>query len=255
MTILSSLSKTDDTVSWNPLEHVPYHVAIIMDGNGRWARTRGLPRSIGHRQGAENLRRILQAAVDFNVKILTVYAFSTENWKRPRSEIRALMRIFAYYFDRELEGLHQKGVQLRHVGLIEGINHTITAKIHKAVNKTKNNSKIIFNIAFNYGGRAEIVHAVQNIIRDGIKPDMIDEQLISRYLFTQNAPDPDLIIRTSGEFRVSNFLIWQGAYAEYHVTPTYWPDFDEHEFYNALQTYGQRHRRYGGIESTIPVLA
>jgi undecaprenyl diphosphate synthase len=220
-----------------------------MDGNGRWAQSRGLPRSAGHRQGAENLRRTLRGAVDFGIKVLTIYAFSTENWKRPKTEVRALMSLFHYYFDRELDELNRNGVQLRHSGQMEGTSDQLRNKIVNAVEKTKHNDRLILNVAFNYGGRAEIVDAVRDIVRSGIAPDMITEELISQHLHTKGLPDPDLIIRTSGEFRTSNFLIWQGAYAEYYVTPTLWPDFDKEELYKALVTYGERNRRYGGVNS------
>lgn len=230
-----------------PLEHVPCHVGIIMDGNGRWARQRGLPRLAGHRAGTENIRRVLTGSVEFGIQILTIYAFSTENWKRPEEEVKGLMSIFARVIDRELEELHREGVQLRHVGRLEGISDALKAKVYRAIDLTKNNDRIVLNVAFNYGGRAEIVDAVRRIIRDGITEEEIDEELIGRYLYTTDCPDPDLIIRTSGEFRTSNFLLWQAAYAEYYVTPTYWPDFDKDELYKALLTYSQRDRRFGAV--------
>jgi undecaprenyl diphosphate synthase len=247
---MSSINIAENNVStkqWPPLERVPYHVGIIMDGNGRWAIARGLPRIAGHREGTENLRRILEAAVEFGVKMLTIYAFSTENWKRPRVEIRSLMGILEHVIDQELEELHRNGVQLRHIGTLEGIGQKLKRKVLKAIEFTKDNERLILNVAFNYGGRSEIVHAIRNIVRDGVPPEAIDDALVSRYLYTAGATDPDLIIRTSGEFRTSNFLIWQGAYAEYYVTPTFWPDFDKQEFYQALRSYSQRDRRYGGL--------
>ncbi len=233
----------------SPLEPVPYHVGIIMDGNGRWAQRRGLPRMAGHRAGTENIRRTLTACVEFGVKMLTIYAFSTENWKRPEDEVKGLMTIFAQVIDRELGELHRQGVQLRHVGRLEGISNSLRAKVQRAIEMTKDNDRIILNVAFNYGGRAEIVDAVRSIIRAGIPADEVTEELISRNLYTADCPDPDLIIRTSGEFRTSNFLLWQAAYAEYYVTPTYWPDFDRNELYQALLAYSQRDRRFGEVRT------
>ena len=233
------------------LAKVPAHVAIIMDGNGRWAKRRGLPRSEGHRQGTENLRRIIRAAVEFGVKIMTIYAFSTENWSRPRREVRLLMRILEMVIDRELRELHEEGVQIRHIGELQGIEPRLARKVVDACHFTRDNNRLILNVAFNYGGRDEIVHAVQNIVRDGIAPERISEQTISDYIYTSDLPDPDLIIRTSGEFRLSNFLIWQGAYSEIYTTPTYWPDFDRHQFHAALREYGRRQRRFGKTDEQI----
>jgi undecaprenyl diphosphate synthase len=226
---------------------VPYHLAIIMDGNGRWAKARGLPRLAGHRAGTENLRRILRACVRHGIKILTIYAFSTENWGRPAEEVRGLMTILEQVIERELKELHQEGVQIRHIGRAQGISPRLLKKIQQAVELTKNNDTIILNVAFNYGGRQEIIDAVRRIVRAGIEPDQIDDALFNEHLYTAGQPDPDLIIRTSGEMRVSNFLIWQGAYAELYVTPTYWPDFDDDELQKALEHYASRERRFGLI--------
>jgi undecaprenyl diphosphate synthase len=227
---------------------IPNHVAIIMDGNGRWARQRGLPRQAGHRAGAENLRRIVRACVEFDIKILTIYAFSTENWGRPESEVRGLMRIFARVLDQELDELHKQGVCLHHLGDLSGINPTLQQKVQNALELTKNNDRLILNVAFNYGGRAEIIHAVQQMLADGIKPEELNDELFSSYLFTAGLPDPDLVIRTSGELRISNFLIWQAAYAEYYPTPAYWPDFGREELYEAIVAYNQRERRFGLVK-------
>ncbi len=216
-----------------------------MDGNGRWAQARGLPRSAGHRAGTENLRRVLRAAVEFGVPVLTIYAFSTENWSRPEGEVKALLTILEGVIDRELQELHEEGVQLRHVGRIERLPQKLQRKIRAAIDLTKNNEQLILNVAFDYGGRAEIIDAIRHIIKENVPADQVDEALVSRYLYTAGLPDPDLIVRTSGEMRVSNFLIWQGAYAEYYVTPAMWPDFDRDEFYKALRAYGQRERRFG----------
>ncbi|HDQ70932.1 MAG TPA: di-trans,poly-cis-decaprenylcistransferase [Chloroflexi bacterium] len=228
-----------------PLDRVPQHVGIIMDGNGRWARERGLPRAAGHRAGTENLRVVLRAAVEFGVPVLTIYAFSTENWGRPEGEVSALLAILERVLDRELAELHAEGVQLRHVGHLERIPSRLQEKVLYAVDLTQDNDQLILNVAFDYGGRTELVDAVRRIIKDGIPADQVDEDTISRYVYTAGLPDPDLIIRTSGEMRVSNFLIWQGAYAELYVTSTYWPDFDKQAFYEALGDYGQRDRRFG----------
>jgi undecaprenyl diphosphate synthase len=227
------------------LDRVPYHLAIIMDGNGRWAKERGMPRLAGHRAGVENLRRVLRACGEFGIKILTIYAFSTENWGRPESEVRGLMNILESVIDRELDELDAKGVQLRHLGRIEGLSPLLQRKVRQAIERTRNNDRLTLNVAFNYGGREEIIHAIQRIVADGIPADDIDEVLFSHYLYTAGAPDPDLIVRTSGELRVSNFLIWQGAYAEYYATPTYWPDFDKEELRKALLHYNGRERRFG----------
>jgi undecaprenyl diphosphate synthase len=232
-----------------PAEKIPRHVAIIMDGNGRWAISRGLPRLAGHKAGTENLRRIIRATVEFGIKYLTIYAFSTENWGRPTEEVQGLMGILQDVIDRELNELHQEGVQLRHIGRLERLDPKIQAKVLKAIDLTKDNDKLVLNIAWNYGGRDEIVCAIQKIIRDGIPPEDITDELVSRYMFTAGVPDPDLVIRTSGELRVSNFLIWQVAYSEWYVTPTYWPDFDREEYRRALETYANRERRFGKVSS------
>ncbi len=232
-----------------PPEKIPQHVAMIMDGNGRWALQRGLPRLAGHKVGTENLRRIIRATVEYGVKYLTIYAFSTENWGRPAEEVNGLMLILQNVIDRELNELHAEGVQLRHIGRLERLDPAVQKKVLHAIDLTKNNQRLILNVAFNYGGRDEIVNAIQNIIKDGIPATDINDDLVSRYLFTVGIPDPDLIIRTSGELRVSNFLIWQAAYSEWYVTPTLWPDFDKEEYRRALQTYANRDRRYGKISS------
>jgi undecaprenyl diphosphate synthase len=228
---------------------IPCHVAIIMDGNGRWATGRGLPRMAGHRAGTENLRRVITASVEFGLRYLTLYAFSTENWGRPAEEVDGLMQIMAEVIDNELGELNQQGVQIRHLGHLEHVPATLRDKVIKAVEETKHNDRLILNIAFNYGGRDEIVCAIKSMIADGRKSDEITDELVSQYLFTHDIPDPDLIIRTSGEMRVSNFLIWQGAYAEWYFTPTLWPDFDKEELRKALNDYAARDRRFGKLSS------
>ena len=234
-----------------PIERVPKHVAIIMNGNGRWAKARGLPRTEGHRAGTENLRQILKACVEFGVEILTIYAFSTENWNRPRAEVRLLMRILESVIDRELKELHESGVQIRHIGEIDRIEARLQRKIREACDYTRNNTRLILNVAFNYGGRDEIVQAVRRIVADGIPADRIDEDLISSYMYTRDLPDPDLIIRTSGEMRTSNFLTWQGTYSEYYFTPKYWPEFDKDELREALVEYSHRTRRFGMTDEQL----
>jgi len=237
------------------LHQIPYHLAIIMDGNGRWAKARGLPRLAGHRAGTENLRRTLKTCVRHGIKILTIYAFSTENWGRPAEEVRGLMTILEQVIERELKELNGQGVQIRHIGRSENVSPRLLKKIQKAVELTKHNDTLILNVAFNYGGRQEIIDAVRGMMRAGIDPDQVDDALLSQYLYTAGQPDPDLIIRTSGEMRVSNFLIWQGAYAELYVTPTYWPDFNDDELQKALDHYAARERRFGLTAEQMKAIA
>jgi len=228
-------------------ETIPTHVAIIMDGNGRWAISRGLPRLAGHRAGTENLRRVIEACIEFGIRYLTIYAFSTENWGRPLEEVRGLMRILEDVIDRELQELHDQGVQLHHIGRLDRLSPKLREKVLYAVEYTRHNDRLVLNVAFNYGGRDEIVCAVQRMLQDGVKAEEVTDELVSKYLFTAGVPDPDLIIRTSGELRGSNFLIWQGAYSEWYFTQTYWPDFDKEELRKALLEYANRERRYGGL--------
>jgi undecaprenyl diphosphate synthase len=229
------------------LRVVPRHVAIIMDGNGRWARERGLPRLAGHRAGTENTRRIIEACVEFGVPVLTLYAFSTENWQRPRDEVDGLFHILGQVIDREVPNLHANGVRLRHIGSPEGLPATLRQRVERAVALTRDNQRLLLNVAFNYGGRAEILNAVRRMLADAVRPEAVSEELLATYLDTAGVVDPDLIIRTAGEMRMSNFLLWQAAYAEYWWTPTRWPDFGKDEFYRALCAYGQRQRRFGGV--------
>jgi len=231
------------------LEKIPQHVAMIMDGNGRWALQRGLPRLAGHKAGTENLRRVIRSTVEFGIKYLTIYAFSTENWGRPPEEVKGLMYILEDVIDHELNELHKEGVQLRHIGRLERLAPSLQEKVLDAIEVTKDNSRLILNIAFNYGGRDEIVQAIQRMMKDGMTPEKVTDDLVSQYLYTAGVPDPDLIIRTSGELRVSNFLIWQAAYSEWYITPTFWPDFDKEEYRRALEAFSQRDRRYGKVSS------
>jgi len=230
-----------------PLHSVPHHIGIIMDGNGRWAQGKGLPRLLGHQAGVDNIRRILESSVTFGVKVLTIYAFSTENWHRPPEEVSGLMRLLGLTIQRQLNDLNKNGVRILHSGRLDGINQQLQNQIRHALEVTKNNTRIILNVAFNYGGRAEILDAMRRVVADGINPDTLTEELFGKYLYTAELPDPDLIIRTGGEWRLSNFLIWQAAYAEYYTTPTYWPDFDENELYKALAEYNHRERRFGRV--------
>jgi undecaprenyl diphosphate synthase len=238
---------TDKTLE--SIKKIPTHIAIIMDGNGRWALEKGLPRLSGHRAGTENLREVIEACAEFGIKYLTIYAFSTENWKRPKEEIQGLMNIFKNMLDRELQNLHENGVQLRHLGNLEKIEKNLQKKVNEAIKLTKDNQTLILNVAFNYGGRDEILHAVKKIIDNGHDGENLDAAEFAKYLYTAECPDPDLIIRTSGEYRCSNFLIWQGAYSEWYFTPTYWPDFNRKELLKALVAFDQRDRRYGEIKN------
>jgi undecaprenyl diphosphate synthase len=228
---------------------VPRHVAVIMDGNGRWANARGLPRIAGHRAGTENLRAVITASVELGIQYLTIYAFSTENWGRPQDEVDGLMYILAEVIDRELAELNEEGVQLRHIGRLERLNPDLRQKVVQAIELTKNNDRLILSVAFNYGGRDEILCAVRQMISDGLKPEDITEETMTDYMFTRGTPDPDLIVRTSGEMRLSNFLIWQAAYAEWYVTPTYWPDFGKEELRKAVEDFGRRDRRFGKLST------
>ena len=218
-----------------------------MDGNGRWAKERGLSRQAGHRAGTENIRRIINYLGERGVPYLTLYAFSTENWARPRPEVRALMQLVARVIKREIKELHERGVRLVHLGRLDNLAPSLRRQVIDAIDLTKGNTEMTVAVAFDYGGRAELVDAVRRIIVDGPSPDKVDEETISSYLYTAGMPDPDLVIRTAGEMRLSNFLIWQAAYAEYYSTPTYWPDFGPENIEEALRAYAGRERRFGGL--------
>jgi undecaprenyl diphosphate synthase len=228
-------------------ETVPAHVGIIMDGNGRWANRRGLPRLAGHHAGTENVRRITIACADAGVGVLTIYAFSTENWRRPVDEVFGLMRLLAQRIDKEAAELHRNNVQIRHVGSLEGIQPRLADRVRAAVALTSGNSGLVLNVAFNYGGRQEIARAVQRVLQTGVRPEDVTEELIDQHLDTAGLPDLDLVIRTGGEMRLSNFLLWQAAYAEYYSTPICWPDFGREELYQAFAEFGRRVRRFGGL--------
>ncbi|MFQ5925690.1 MAG: polyprenyl diphosphate synthase [Dehalococcoidia bacterium] len=231
------------------IKRIPNHVAIIMDGNGRWARQRMLPRIAGHRAGTENIREVIECFADYGVKYLTLFTFSTENWSRPRREVRGLLRILEEAIDRETQKLHEEGIKLLHLGRLDRLSESLRQKLQYAIELTKDNTRGTLSIAFDYGGRAEIVDAVRRILDQGIPPQSIDEALLSSYLYTAGLPDPDLIIRTAGEMRLSNFLLWQAAYSEYYSTPTFWPDFGREEIEKALVAYSQRERRFGGLRA------
>ncbi|NSW51515.1 MAG: di-trans,poly-cis-decaprenylcistransferase [Anaerolineae bacterium] len=218
---------------------------MIMDGNGRWAKQQGKPRLFGHQAGTENLREIIKACVEFGVRYLTVYAFSTENWNRPDDEVKGLMRILADALERELPELHRQGVRLRHIGRLERLNPVLMEKIRQAMELTRDNDRLDVIIAWNYGGRDEIVAAIEKIVSQGYPVEQVNEKLVADSLFTAGIPDPDLVVRTSGEYRTSNFLLWQTAYSEWYFPPVYWPDFNRVEFHKGLQDYARRERRFG----------
>jgi undecaprenyl diphosphate synthase len=229
---------------------LPTHIAVIMDGNGRWATARGLPRAEGHRVGTEAVRRLIRACVDFQIKYLTIYAFSTENWARPKEEVNGLMLLLESVVVNELESLDKEGVRIQHIGRLEALPGNLADKVRHAIEVTHNNEKLVLNIAWNYGGRDELVCAIKHMIQDGIKAEDVNEQLVSSYLFTSDTPDPELLIRTSGEQRLSNFLIWQTAYSEWVITPVLWPDFSKEDLRQAIIEYGNRDRRFGKVSSS-----
>ena len=230
---------------------VTHHIAFIMDGNGRWATSRHLPRSMGHRAGVEALRRVVRLCNDYHVPMLTVYAFSTENWGRPADEVSALMGLMWETIRTDVDRLNREGVRLRHVGRLEGLDQDIQEAIHWMEDLTRNNDKLELNVCFNYGGRAELVDAVREIVAAKIPPEQVTEETISSYLYTRDLPDPDLIVRTGGEMRLSNYLIWQAAYAEYYSTATLWPDFGEADLVAALDAYASRKRRFGKTDAQL----
>lgn len=224
---------------------VPNHIAIIMDGNGRWAKSKGMPRTYGHKAGADTLRKILTSCGELGVKYLTVYAFSTENWKRAKEEVDTLMFLFKTYLKNEKRLLMKNNVKFIVSGRKEGVSKDLLSEIEKLEEATKGNTGITLNIAFNYGGRAELVDAIKRIVEN--KEEIITEETVEKYLYNQ-LPDPELLIRTSGEMRISNFLLWQIAYSEIYVTDTYWPDFDKTELIKAIKSYQKRDRRFGGVK-------
>jgi undecaprenyl diphosphate synthase len=232
---------------------IPTHVAIIMDGNGRWAAQRGLPRLAGHDAGTENIRRITFKAGELGIRYLTLWAFSTENWRRPRDEVEGIMKILAKAIESETEELHRQGAQLRHIGDLAALEPELQQAVRDAIHLTRNNDRLVLTLAFNYGGRQEILQAIKEIVADGVAPGEIDEELVDRHLFTRGTPDPDLVIRTSGECRMSNFLLWQAAFAELYFSPVFWPDFGPAELEAAVRDYGRRERRFGHISAPAAI--
>ena len=226
---------------------IPKHVAIIMDGNGRWAKEKGKLRVEGHKKGAENIEKIIDYSIKLGVKYLTVYAFSTENWKRPEAEVKALMKLFSKYLDTKREDLKEQGVRLFVTGTEENIPSKLLKKIKDTEEYLHDCSNITFNIAFNYGGRREIIDGINKLLKENTESKEINEEEFKKYMYRPEIPDPELVIRTSGEFRISNFLLWEIAYSEFHVTDVYWPDFDEREYDLAIASYNKRDRRFGGL--------
>jgi undecaprenyl diphosphate synthase len=242
--------KKQYNIDYNKL---PKHIAIIMDGNGRWAKKRGLPRASGHRAGVEALREAIKTSSDIGIKVLTLYAFSTENWKRPKKEVDALMNLLVEYLNKEIDELHKNNVKINTIGNIDILPEKPKIAVYDAINLTKNNSGLIVNIALNYGGRDELIHAIKEIILDTqngkVQLDDIDDNKVKTYLYTSNLPDPDLLIRPSGELRISNFLLWQLAYTEFWFTNILWPDFKKEHLFEAIESYQSRERRYGGVSN------
>ncbi len=226
---------------------LPNYIAIIVDGNGRWAEQRGLPRFEGHLAGMKNARSTIRYLNQYQIKYVTLYGFSTENWNRPKDEIMVLLRLLEETVNKETPELHKQGIKIRHLGRLEGLPRGLQLAINRATELTKNNTGMTLSLALNYGGRGEIIDAIRHIIADGVSPQNIDENLFSNYLYTAGLPDVDLVIRTGGELRISNFLIWQASYSEFYFTDVLWPDFDKKEIEKALLAYSQRQRRFGGL--------
>jgi undecaprenyl diphosphate synthase len=231
--------------------NIPNHVAVIMDGNGRWAKKRSLPRTVGHQEGMKRVVEIVEVAKKLNIKYLSLYAFSTENWKRPKEEIDGIMKILVYYIRNELEKIHKNNIKIQIMGNIDRLPKTPREEVLKAIEKTKDNTDMVLNIGLNYGGRDDIIRGVKNILEDvkmgKINKEDIDAELFSNYLYTKNMPDPDLLIRPSGELRLSNFMLYQIAYTEFWFADIFWPEFKEEHFYKAIIDYQKRNRRFGGI--------
>lgn len=235
-------------------DKLPRHIAIIMDGNGRWAKARRLPRVEGHRNAVKTVRDVVEACGELEIEVLTLYAFSTENWKRPGLEVRALMRLLREQLRKQTSELDQNNVQLHAIGQIDKLPKIVSQELEKSIDLTKDNTGLILNLALNYGSRQEIIQAVQKIaqaVKDrSFDLNEIDEELFANYLYTSNLPEPDLLIRTSGEMRISNFLLWQLAYSELYITPVLWPDFARRDLFIAIVDYQSRHRRFGGLDRT-----
>jgi undecaprenyl diphosphate synthase len=226
---------------------LPEHIAIIMDGNGRWAQKRNLPRQAGHRAGTQNILSLLKTVGKYGIKYVTLYSFSTENWNRPEDEIHGILDILGKTIDKELPKLHKNGIRICHIGRLEKLPEKTRIAVLNAIELTQNNTAMILSLAFDYGGRTEIVDAVKKIITDRISPQDVDEKLFGNYLYTNNLPAVDLVIRTGGDLRISNFLLWQSAYSEFYFTDVLWPDFKSREIEKALISYSKRQRRFGGL--------
>ena len=237
------------TCSEENVKKTPNHVAIIMDWNGRWAKSKGKSRIFGHQAGTNNIRNIIEVFASLNVKYLTLFAFSTENWNRPNKEVSWLLELMFKTISKELSDLNANGVKIQHIGRLDRISSKLKKAIENGIELTKNNSRIVVNVAFDYGGRYEIIDAVKRIRLDNISPENITEQLFNKYLYTKDTPYPDLIIRTAGEMRISNFLLWQSAYSEYYYTDVLWPDFGRIEIEKSIKAYSERVRRFGKLES------
>ena len=248
----ATTSREDRTALLATPEVLPRHVAIIMDGNGRWAKARHLPRLFGHRAGVEALHRVVDAAGHIGLPMLTVYAFSTENWSRPEDEVRGLMRLLADSFVRYLDRLDANGVRIRHLGRVDRLSPDLLARIRDAERRTAHNDRLQLNVALNYGSRAELVDAIRSLAASGADLTQVTEEQVSGNLYTAGLPDPDLVIRTAGEIRLSNFLLWQCAYAEYYASDKYWPDFDDTDLRLALLAFANRQRRFGGVTARPP---
>jgi undecaprenyl diphosphate synthase len=227
--------------------HLPKHVAVVMDGNGRWAVKRGLPRLAGHQAGFNRIRSAIKTFLSYKIKYLTVYSFSTENWNRPEEEVQGILSLLVDNIDREAADLHRQGVKMCHIGQTSGLSEDVQEAIQRACRLTRDNTRMVFTFAFNYGGRAEILDAARRIIQEKIPNSAVTEETFNRYLYTDGLPDVDLVIRTGGELRISNFLLWQAAYAEYYFTRVLWPDFTARQIGRALSAYSLRQRRFGGV--------
>lgn len=245
--VIRNGSRDEELLRAIDMNRLPAHVAVIMDGNGRWARKRLLPRVAGHRAGVEAVRATVDTAARLGIKVLTLYAFSVENWKRPAYEIEALMTFLKEYLRKEIDNLDRNNIRFQTIGRTHELEESVRRELDSARSQTRNNSGMILNVALNYSGRAELIDAVKQMVAEGVAPEKITDQEISRHLYTGGLPDPDLMIRTSGEMRISNFLLWQLAYSEIYITDTLWPDFRRPHFFEAIIDFQKRERRYGGL--------
>jgi len=255
--VMNKLSKADlkniDEVKASG--SIPEHIAIIMDGNGRWAKSKGYPRVVGHKQGVKTVRTVVETCANLGVKFLTLYTFSTENWKRPKNEVSTLMRLIVSSLKDETEQLHKNNIKLNAIGALDKLPGEVQKELEDARERTKNNTRMTLNLALSYSGRLELINAIKSIsdnVNNGlINPEQIDEKMVNRFLFTQNMPDPDLLIRSGGEYRISNFLLWQIAYSEIYVTSKLWPDFSTDDVLDAIRDFQKRERRFGLVSEQI----